>query len=192
VPFFFWTNGLKWKRRLQMCRLCTPQGEDWAFRCWQGRKAFLLSNMSSPSLGRIQSSFEWVQWAFAPGVKDIENVTLLPQRLNLILPVFWVITRREVVWNRCFGNTYRYHIEGWRYRPLKMGPIGGPEMSVSNHLTPRTNPEDGRIRYVCLLPKIRMCGVDLCSSTCLHYVCKQPRTTLLCDATHCWATHRPF
>ena len=28
-----------------------------------------------------------------------------------------------------------------------MGPIASPETSVSNHLTPRNNPEDGRIQF---------------------------------------------
>jgi hypothetical protein len=31
---------------------------------------------------------------------------------------------------------------------LKEGPTGSPETSVSNHLTPRNNPEDGRIKAV--------------------------------------------
>jgi hypothetical protein len=31
--------------------------------------------------------------------------------------------------------------------PLKKGPIGSPETSVSNHLTPRNNPEDVKIQY---------------------------------------------
>ena len=30
--------------------------------------------------------------------------------------------------------------------PLKKGPIGSPETSVLNNITPRYNPEDGRIR----------------------------------------------
>jgi hypothetical protein len=29
---------------------------------------------------------------------------------------------------------------------LNMGPIGSPETSVSSHLTPRNNPEDGMIQ----------------------------------------------
>ena len=29
-----------------------------------------------------------------------------------------------------------------------MGPIGSPETSVSNHLTPHNKPEDGRIQNV--------------------------------------------
>ena len=33
--------------------------------------------------------------------------------------------------------------EAWT---LKMGPIGGPETSVSNHPTPPSNSEDGRIK----------------------------------------------
>jgi ABC-type branched-subunit amino acid transport system ATPase component len=28
-----------------------------------------------------------------------------------------------------------------------MGPLGSPETSVSNHLTGRNNPEDGRIQF---------------------------------------------
>ena len=31
--------------------------------------------------------------------------------------------------------------------PLKMGPKSSPETSVSNHLTPRNNPEEGRIQF---------------------------------------------
>ena len=70
--------------------------------------------------------------------------------------IFWIIMRRKVVWNRRFGTTYRSHLQrsscprrllvltAW---PLKMGPIGSPETSVSNHLTPRNNPEDGRIQF---------------------------------------------
>ena len=30
---------------------------------------------------------------------------------------------------------------------LEMGPISNAETSVSNHLTPRNNPEDGRIQH---------------------------------------------
>jgi hypothetical protein len=32
--------------------------------------------------------------------------------------------------------------------PLKMGPIGGPETSVLNHLTPRNNSEDGPTQVI--------------------------------------------
>jgi hypothetical protein len=32
-------------------------------------------------------------------------------------------------------------------RPVKISPIGGPETSVSNHLTLRNKPEDGRIQF---------------------------------------------
>ena len=34
----------------------------------------------------------------------------------------------------------------WTARPLKMGPAGGPDKSLWNHLTLRNNPEDGRFR----------------------------------------------
>jgi hypothetical protein len=61
--------------------------------------------------------------------------------------VFWVITQREVVWNRRFGTTFLSHPQGsssltaWL---LKVEPICGPETSVSNHLTLHNNPQDGR------------------------------------------------
>jgi hypothetical protein len=32
-----------------------------------------------------------------------------------------------------------------------MGPICSPETSVSNHLTPRNNPEDGRIQMTLVI-----------------------------------------
>ena len=34
----------------------------------------------------------------------------------------------------------------WKSSPLKMEPIRSPETSVSNHLTSRNNPEDGKIQ----------------------------------------------
>ena len=71
--------------------------------------------------------------------------------VELNSPVFWVITRRKVVWNRRFGNTHRSHFQGsssssWTAWLLKMEPIGNPETSVSSHLTARNNPGDRRIK----------------------------------------------
>jgi hypothetical protein len=43
--------------------------------------------------------------------------------------VFWVITRRQVVWNRRFGITNRSSLQA--SHPLKMGLISSPETSVS-------------------------------------------------------------
>ena len=57
--------------------------------------------------------------------------------------VFWVITRRTVVWNRRFGTSHQSHLRG---SSLNMWPIGSSETSVLNHLPPRDNPEDGRIQ----------------------------------------------
>jgi hypothetical protein len=54
-----------------------------------------------------------------------------------------------VVWNRRFGTIYPSHLQrsscpkrrtSCTSRPLKMEPTSSPEMSVSNHLTPRNNP----------------------------------------------------
>ena len=73
--------------------------------------------------------------------------------LNLNYSFFWVITRRDVVWNRRFGITYRSHFQrsrcpsSWTTWPLKMGPISSPETSVSSNLTPRNNLENGRIWF---------------------------------------------
>jgi hypothetical protein len=62
--------------------------------------------------------------------------------------VFWVITRREVVWNRRFGTISPFFESSCpRVWPLKMGPIRSPKTLVSNHLTTRNNPEEGRIRF---------------------------------------------
>jgi hypothetical protein len=65
--------------------------------------------------------------------------------------VFWVITRCKVTWNRSFGTTYRYHLQGcgspsWTAWPSNMRPICSTETSVSNHLTTRNNPGDRIIR----------------------------------------------
>ena len=56
----------------------------------------------------------------------------------------WFETRR-------FGITYRSHFQGsrcpfWTSWLLIMGLLGGLETSISNHLTPRNNLEDGRIQ----------------------------------------------
>ena len=74
--------------------------------------------------------------------------------------VFWVTTRRQAVWKRRFGTSYRFHLQGlrfpaWTAWPFKIGPTGSPETSVSNHLKPRNNPEDGRIQF-------KSCGTSHC------------------------------
>jgi hypothetical protein len=48
-----------------------------------------------------------------------------------------------VVWNRRFGTSYRSYLQGSRC-PRWWEPIGNPETSVSNDLTPSNNPGDGR------------------------------------------------
>ena len=50
--------------------------------------------------------------------------------------VLWVITQSEVVWNRRFGTTYRFHLQG-PFCSLKMWPISSPETSASSNLTQR-------------------------------------------------------
>jgi hypothetical protein len=53
--------------------------------------------------------------------------------------------RIYIVPKRRFQTTLRREITqktAWTTRPLKLGPIRSPETSVSNHTTPRKNPED--------------------------------------------------
>jgi hypothetical protein len=60
--------------------------------------------------------------------------------------VSWVITRRKVFLNRRFGPIFKGQIvqdDAWL---LKRGTMGSLATSDSNHLTPRNNPEDGRIK----------------------------------------------
>jgi hypothetical protein len=46
------------------------------------------------------------------------------------IALFWVITQRVVVISyRCFGTTYRFHLQG----TLKIGQIGCPETSLWNY-----------------------------------------------------------
>ena len=75
-------------------------------------------------------------------------------RSKLNSSVFWVITRREVVWTWRFGTTYRFHLQGsrcspssWTSWPLKVGPMDNSEMSISNDFTPHKNPEYVRILF---------------------------------------------
>ena len=69
----------------------------------------------------------------------------LPSRLNRILPSFGLL--RGVRW---FGTDVSALPVGPTFSgrgcPLKMGPTGSPKTSVSNDLTPRNNPEGGRIQ----------------------------------------------
>jgi hypothetical protein len=48
---------------------------------------------------------------------------------------------------KCDYNFIAKH--SWTSLSLKMGQIGSPETSVSNHLTPRNKPEDRRISFNC-------------------------------------------
>jgi hypothetical protein len=50
--------------------------------------------------------------------------------------------------HRRFGTTYRSHLQGWTAWPLKMGPIGFPETSVTNYqYTLRNIPEERRSHW---------------------------------------------
>ena len=106
----------------------------------------------------------------------------LPPQLNLILPSsgYYAV---EGVWYRRFGTTYQSHLQGSSCqkdpRPVKMEQTGSQETSVSNHLTPHNNPEDGRIQIIYLLYYQRRSDVGLptASNTC---TCTTPHTV---DAT---------
>jgi hypothetical protein len=74
--------------------------------------------------------------------------SLFSTAVELNSSVSLVFTRRNVVSNRRFGTIYRSHFQGswsWTVWPLKMGPIGSPDILGSNNLMPRNNPEGERI-----------------------------------------------
>ena len=81
----------------------------------------------------------------------------LPPRLNRILPSAGLL--RGVRWFKTDvsglpirpifkGQDQDVHVSSWTSWPLKTWRIRSPETSVLNHLTPRNNPEDGRIHVV--------------------------------------------
>jgi hypothetical protein len=64
--------------------------------------------------------------------------------------VFLIVNRREVFRNRRFGTLYLPHLQGSSFSDsliLKVEQIGSSETSVSNHLTPRDNPEEGETEF---------------------------------------------
>ena len=76
-----------------------------------------------------------------------------------------------------FGSTYPSHLRGssypswsWTHWPLTMGSIGSPETSVSNHLTQRNNPKDGRIQNETALQSKTFHSQALCDVTLLDHV----------------------
>jgi hypothetical protein len=84
----------------------------------------------------------------------LRNLPLDPfKTYNWNSSVFCGFTRCKEVLNRRLGTACLSHLQRsscrypWRAWPLEMGSTGSSETSVSNHLTPRNNPEDGRIQY---------------------------------------------
>jgi hypothetical protein len=65
----------------------------------------------------------------------------LPPLLNWIISSSGFITRRGIVGDRRFGTVCRSHLQGSRFS--RRWDIDKTGLSVSNHLTPRNNPEDG-------------------------------------------------
>jgi hypothetical protein len=88
---------------------------------------------------------------YCRAAKHLRNLRLSP-RLNWILPYSGLLGGVWQFKNWCFCATYRFHVQGSscprrrRVVPLNMGATGNAETSVSNHLTPRNNPEDGSIQ----------------------------------------------
>ena len=58
--------------------------------------------------------------------------------------IFWVIIRRDVVWNQYFRTNVLVP-PSWTSWAFKMGQIGTPETLISNYVTPSNNSEDARI-----------------------------------------------
>jgi hypothetical protein len=67
-------------------------------------------------------------WIISNRAEITRNLT--EASLFLSSSVFWVIAKREVVWTRCYGSIFKVQAS-WKAWPLKMGPIGSPETSVS-------------------------------------------------------------
>ena len=83
------------------------------------------------------------------GLSDLDGDKswILPSS-RLLCGVRWLETD---VSGRPVGPTFKgeafQDVSSWTSWPLKMGPIDTPETSVWNHLTARSNPEDGRIQF---------------------------------------------
>ena len=87
-----------------------------------------------------------------------------PLRSKLILPSSGLL--RVARWYGTdvlvlpFGPIFKcqtFQESSWTVWPLKMRPIGGPETSVSNYLTPRDNPDNGWIHWC----KVLYCRVPV-------------------------------
>jgi hypothetical protein len=97
---------------------------------------------------------------FTPGHKYFAVYDFkLPPRSRWETALFWIITQRVVVISyRCFGTTYRSHLQGSRIQKrswlLKMGPIRYAERSLRNcHYLLRNNSEE-RGSHCIICPKI--------------------------------------
>jgi hypothetical protein len=101
---------------------------------WRVKQLFLL-----------KSRQEYLQKSYK--VKEKYTCVIVGFRCGWIEPsVFWVITLFTDVSELHIGPIFKDQAaqEAWT--------LGGPETSVSNHLKPRNNLEDGRIhKYTCLI-----------------------------------------
>ena len=106
-------------------------------------------------------SYVPVSWARTPCclVSGYQCFCILP--FSGLLRVVWVL--EADVSGLLTGSTFKGQ-HSWTFWPVKMGPIGSPETLVSNHVTPRINPEDGGIQFN---PgaSLRSCSVSVVSAT---------------------------
>jgi hypothetical protein len=80
------------------------------------------------------------------------NLHFIFKTTKRICFVSCVISRRNGVWNRRFGSTYRSHLQGSscpRSLILEDGTIGCPETAVLNNFTPRNDARDERTQFNC-------------------------------------------
>jgi hypothetical protein len=82
--------------------------------CFSQRRDFVVPDYRVIVLCRNLFAFYIASWE-----RSVDITNKLQHELNH--SDFWIITRREVVWNRRFGATYRSH---------KMGSIYLPETSI--------------------------------------------------------------
>ena len=139
-----------------MCQTKTSCCHSHPKKCpWKSASKFgfiwpSLHELPSPICRRIsvQSSrfiCDFIQCFQENGIKIIFQLTVY-----FSSSVLWVIVWLKLVYNRCFGTTYRsqfqsVHCSSWTFWPLKMGPLCISEIPILNQLKHRNNPKDGRI-----------------------------------------------
>ena len=121
------SGGGIWGNGVWCCGPCNTGGRRARKGVWLSWFEFLDETLSSLP---IHVYYAW-------------SLAFAADKLNY--SALWVITRREVVRNRRCETTFGIPI------------VGSTETSILNHLTPRNNPEDGRIWLFLCFPQHHLC-----------------------------------